>query len=791
MAVDQRKEKGGVVVKPNSSSSFFLRDYFLSKEFHELLLDAKTVSNTAVAAAVFLLVCIPRSGYVMWTACGLAVTMVPYYNGISYNVLRWPLLLAVCAIVILELWTYAVLRLFVRAVEMAIEDPTRRELRRTLNRAEDYESWLACARALDATAGIASWQADVESTTYNWPFIKGKIVRLREARRKRDWRSVVRALRTCVRPNVGGIKDPRLFSATHTGDPKILVSDFIKEVSISIQWLTTLVLDTHAALVRRQETPPRNNGTAVAGDDDDSAPRFSEVAAFNNDGSGDANRFSEIAGNFRDAFNETNRFSEVVIKTTGALTGAFREESFSRIDTTREFFATARESYGKTALCLSGGGALGTYHIGVIRALWKEGVLPDVLCGTSAGGLISSFVCTRDDDELERDLMDDGCLQAHLCCFDQTPLECAVHWYKHGSMYDGDRFLEMSRFFSNDSETGIRDMTFLEAYQRSGRHLSLTACSREGKRAPPVLLNHLTSPHVVIASALIATCGVPGLIPPVVLRVKDPDTGNVSPSTASETYIDGSIVTDIPAVALKEAFNARFIVASQVNPHIAPMLYHTHGSVGDPTLWFNPTLARTEDPWRGGFVVAAAELFLKRDMFAKLQFLRDIDAAPGWSGRFLTQKFEGDITITPSLRLLDYFQIFKNPDEHTLPRFLREGRVAAYQKISMIRSRLDIERALAKSCTDLETALEAARPDQASGHYLPTTFRWCSSGTEHHAWMREVVQRRRSHRLHMIAKNMEHASSDPAHDRTSFDDDGMRASTTWTRELDSIRQFSL
>ncbi|KAJ8604499.1 hypothetical protein CTAYLR_000891 [Chrysophaeum taylorii] len=683
-----------------------------------ITLDAKTVSNIAVALAVMATLLRARAGWLTWFSLFvLALTMVPRLNQLSYNVMRWPLLVAVYLSVVVEMVLYVVLRVFVRMLEMAMETRTHRELRHALGRAEDYESWLSCARALDAWTGVALWQADLRSTRYNWPLVKGKITKLREGRLKRDWRAVVAALRLCTRPNVGGIMAPQLFSATHTGDPKTIVTDFVEEITASIQWLTKFALETHAALVQREEL----------NDDDDNEGtdhRFSEVAVLRDDVH--EHRFSEVAG------------------TQSRV--AFREESYSLLETAREFFVAAKESYGRTVLCLSGGGALGTYHFGVARALWCEDLLPDCVCGTSAGGIIASFICSRDDVELERDLMDDDALRRHLVAFDQSMIECVIQLYREGAMYDAKAFLEKVRWFANDCETGIRDMTFLEAYQRSGRHLAITACVKEGKRAPPVLLNHLTSPHVVIASAILATAGVPGLIKPTVLLEKDPDTGDVAPQTASETYIDGSIVTDIPTVALKEAFNARFIVASQVNPHIAPMLYHTHGSVGNPSRWFSPPTS--EDAWRGGFVVAAAELFLKYDMVAKLQFLRDIDAAPGWSGRVLTQKFQGNVTITPSLHVRDYFEVFKNPTKHTLPRFLREGRVATYQKISMIRTRFAIERALAESCRALESALEAAQPasdNSSDGPYgTAAAFRKYHSGTEHHAWMHEVVQRRRT-----------------------------------------------
>ena len=43
-----------------------------------------------------------------------------------------------------------------------------------------------------------------------------------------------------------------------------------------------------------------------------------------------------------------------------------------------------RDSLGESCLFLSGGGMLGMYHLGTVRRLLEEGVLPKQLCGTSA-----------------------------------------------------------------------------------------------------------------------------------------------------------------------------------------------------------------------------------------------------------------------------------------------------------------------------------------------------------------------------------------------------------------------
>ena len=41
---------------------------------------------------------------------------------------------------------------------------------------------------------------------------------------------------------------------------------------------------------------------------------------------------------------------------------------------------------------LSGGAYLGYYHMGVIRALFEEGLLPRVISGASAGSIMAAVI---------------------------------------------------------------------------------------------------------------------------------------------------------------------------------------------------------------------------------------------------------------------------------------------------------------------------------------------------------------------------------------------------------------
>lgn len=68
------------------------------------------------------------------------------------------------------------------------------------------------------------------------------------------------------------------------------------------------------------------------------------------------------------------------------------------------FFNETRHSYGRTALLLSGGAALGFYHIGVVRTLMENRLMPRVIGGSSAGSIVCAMIGTRTDEECTNDL---------------------------------------------------------------------------------------------------------------------------------------------------------------------------------------------------------------------------------------------------------------------------------------------------------------------------------------------------------------------------------------------------
>ena len=82
-----------------------------------------------------------------------------------------------------------------------------------------------------------------------------------------------------------------------------------------------------------------------------------------------------------------------------------RESPDLSLEDKRRFYRAINKNYGASALCLSGGAGFGYYHFGVVKAFLEADLLPKVVTGTSAGGLVAALTCTRTDDELREILV--------------------------------------------------------------------------------------------------------------------------------------------------------------------------------------------------------------------------------------------------------------------------------------------------------------------------------------------------------------------------------------------------
>jgi len=238
------------------------------------------------------------------------------------------------------------------------------------------------------------------------------------------------------------------------------------------------------------------------------------------------------------------------------------------------FMHETRHAYGRTALLLSGGASLGAFHVGVVKTLVEHKLLPRIIAGSSVGSIMCSIVATRSWPELETFFEDTS---HSLQLFDQMGGVFAVvkRIMTLGAVHDITQLQRMLRHLTSN-------LTFQEAYDMTGRVLGITVCSPR-KHEPPRCLNYLTSPHVVIWSAVTASCAFPGLFEAQELMAKD-RFGDIVPFHApfldgpeesagsARRWRDGSLEIDLPMIQLKELFNVNHFIVSQANPHIAPLL---------------------------------------------------------------------------------------------------------------------------------------------------------------------------------------------------------------------------
>eukprot|EP00980_Cylindrotheca_fusiformis_P011022 scaffold2533_cov137-Cylindrotheca_fusiformis.AAC.10 len=613
-----------------------------------------------------------KVGVFLWRTFGgilLALAILSIIPGrlhsLSGKILRWPILFITYVLITVELLVYIVIRLVIRVAETIIAKPKHRQLRAKMAKAESYEQWYEHAAALDVSQKRDRWQQDCNDSTgyrHNWHLIRQLMSSLKEARRQKDSLKALAVLRQCTRKNVGGVMSEDLFSYTNTGEPKFIVKEFIDEVTTTLNWITDEALSLEHPSQSEDDENFHYEKTLDKKVKNEKEKLWKSVMAW-------------AALSFHE--DDPNRAAiPREIKGSGDSVGSTLEDKPLPSSTHKqqliEFLKAGRSAYGRTALCLSGGAAMGSYHFGHLKGLIETDCLPQIISGTSAGSAIGALVCTRTKEELEQDLKPE-IISKKLKFFVSPWGDRIKSLIKNGYMFAYEDWRDMVRWFT-------MDLTFEEAYRKTGRTFCITLASTT-KKAPPVLINHISAPNVTIASAVVASAAVPGFVAPVRLQLKD--SAGVLRSAGEETYYDGSIQTDIPIAGLSEMLNCQFFIACQANPHVVPFFFDSKGAVGRPSRWSSGEQAWS---WRGGFLLAALELYLKNDMKAKFVFLNDLEAAVGFTSTMMTQQFHGSTTIVPQVQFKDYFTLFADPSTEMIDRCMQVGSVAAYQHAAMIRS---------------------------------------------------------------------------------------------------------
>ncbi|CEG44835.1 triacylglycerol lipase [Plasmopara halstedii] len=373
---------------------------------------------------------------------------------------------------------------------------------------------------------------------------------------------------------------------------------------------------------------------------------------------------------------------DVVLRSSG--TNEENSDELS-IDNKLAFFSETRHAYGRSALMLSGGGAHGFYHTGVIKALVENNLLPNVIAGSSAGSIIAGSIAVRTDDEVLEFLNGDNidfCFLGHNIT-EQDQIEYMPSFLSSGQkmLSQGsfevlrNAFILLNRFLKKryvfDTKTlrdclrsVMGDYTFREAYDRTGRIVNVTVTPLSADDYPQ-LLNYLTAPNVIIWSASLASCAIPNIFRPVELLAKDAN-GNIVPYYREGLkWSDGSIECDLPMERLSELFNVNHFIVSQVNIHYKIVSGHTAFGNGQTSGLMNFFKKQMK-----AYIKNIAEFGLNTSV---LKFL-DIGLVP-----LITQKYEGDITICPTDKICATTllrTVLANPTPDTYPEILLAGQRA-------------------------------------------------------------------------------------------------------------------
>lgn len=174
----------------------------------------------------------------------------------------------------------------------------------------------------------------------------------------------------------------------------------------------------------------------------------------------------------------------------------------------------------KIGLVLSGGGARGFAHIGVVQAMYENGIYPDIISGTSAGSIIGAMIASG-----------------------HTPQECL-------NFFLGKKILQFARPTMNKKGIMIMNgmeeklMEFLKVKNFEELKIPLVVTASDIINAKPV---HFEKGELL--SCIIASCSIPVVFTPREIDHVD--------------YVDGGVFMNLPVRPIRK--RCEKVIAVEIN----------------------------------------------------------------------------------------------------------------------------------------------------------------------------------------------------------------------------------
>jgi NTE family protein len=187
---------------------------------------------------------------------------------------------------------------------------------------------------------------------------------------------------------------------------------------------------------------------------------------------------------------------------------------------------------GQIAFVLGGGANLGAHEVGMLRALFEAGIRPDMIVGTSVGAVNAAVVAARPDIAAVHELEAIWIGLGHRGVFGASLAGRIGRAVRSGT-----------HLYSNAPLRGLLEAS-LKARRIEDLELPFHCVAASIERAA----EHWFTDGPLI-EAILASCAVPGLLPPVEI--------------GGEHFLDGGLVNSIP-VGRAVALGARTIYVLQV-----------------------------------------------------------------------------------------------------------------------------------------------------------------------------------------------------------------------------------
>ncbi len=344
-----------------------------------------------------------------------------------------------------------------------------------------------------------------------------------------------------------------------------------------------------------------------------------------------------------------------------------------------DFFHRASVCFGRSALMLSGGGQLGNFHMGVLKALAEVDLIPDVISGASAGSLYAALVGTRSNEEFLEFLAEDKI---------RTVLKSEADIYKKiVRSEDNVKVKDLKKIVDNV----IPNLTFQEAFNLTGRKINISIAPY-GAQQKSRLLNAIASPNVLIRSAVMASCAIPGIFPPVTLLAKNKE-GEIQPYLPSRKWIDGSMSNDLPEKRLSRLYQVNHFIVSLTNPLVLPFVMDP--STQDGRLSQVKKFGLNVMKETTQFNYSIAKRFFKYAPSSVALAANNINS-------IVQQNYLGDINILADFNVFNSRKVLSALTFDELSELITKGEKSTWPKIEAIRVTTKIGRVLDRILEDYE-----------------------------------------------------------------------------------------